>query len=111
MFITPDVPFVALWLDELSFLRHCLLHPWEKSLDAFGVPLLAAEPMENRFFDGLPSLEMLDDDSLEKIRRNFGIPDSFRIDDDDRSAAAHAEAGRLSTLNSVRTEKQILSLQ
>jgi hypothetical protein len=80
-------------------------------LGAFRALLLAAEPMENRFFDRLPSLEMLDDDSLEKIRRNFGIPDSFRIDDDDRPAAAHAKAGGLSTLNSVRTEKQILSLQ
>jgi hypothetical protein len=67
--------------------------------------------MKDRLFDGLPSLEMLDDDSLEKIRRHFGIPDALGIDDDDRPAAAHAEAGRLSTLNSVRPEKQILSLQ
>ena len=69
------------------------------------------EPMKDRFVDRLSSLEVLDDDSLQQRRRYIGVPDPFRIDDHNRSAAADAEARRLASLHASRTEEQIFPLQ
>jgi hypothetical protein len=67
--------------------------------------------MENRPFDRLPMLQVLDDYSFEQCGSDFGIPDPFGIHNDDRPVAAHTEASGLTTLHSIRTEKEILSLQ
>src|SRR5665647_2589338 len=54
---------------------------------------------------------MLDDDPLEQRRRHPGVPDAFRVDDDDRSACTYTETWRLSALHAARTEEQALALE
>src|SRR5258705_2070510 len=67
--------------------------------------------MEDSLFDRLPVLEVLDHDALQQRRRHFGIPDTLRIDDDDRTIAADAEARCLAALDALWTKEQILALQ
>ena len=67
--------------------------------------------MENGIGNGLPILEVLDDDALEQLWSDPGVPDAFGIDDHDRSVDAHSEAWRLSTLDASRAEQEILLLQ
>jgi hypothetical protein len=55
--------------------------------------------------------EVFNNDSLQERRCNLGIPDAFRVYDDDRSVAAHAEAWCLASLHPSRAEEQIFSLQ
>jgi len=69
------------------------------------------ELVKNSLINRLPALEVLDDYSLEQRRRDVRIPDAFRIDDDDRSIAAHAQTWSLTALHAPRAEEQILSLQ
>lgn len=69
------------------------------------------EPMKNGLLNRLPTLEVLDDDSLEQRGCDLRIPNAIRIHDDDRPIAAHSEARRLSALHSARAEEQVLSLQ
>jgi len=71
----------------------------------------ALEPVENGLSNRLAALEVLDDDSLEQRGRHLGIPDPFRINDNDRPVAADAEARRFTALDAVRAEEQILALQ
>jgi len=54
---------------------------------------------------------MLDDDSLQQLRRDAVIPDSFRVYDDDRPLSADAEAGSFSALHALGSEEQILALK
>src|SRR4051812_40500630 len=54
---------------------------------------------------------MLDDDALEQGGRHAGIPNAVRIDDDDRSAATNAKAGRLATFDPIRAKQEPLPLQ
>jgi hypothetical protein len=67
--------------------------------------------VKDRLFNGSPALEMLDHNSLEKDGRHLGIPDPFRVDDNDWPTAANAEAWRFPALHPIRTEEKILSLQ
>lgn len=67
--------------------------------------------MKNRFLNWGAISEMLDHDSFEERRSHPVIPDAFRVHDDDRSAAADAEARSLSTLHSVGAEEETLTLQ
>ncbi|HZE09898.1 MAG TPA: hypothetical protein VE110_14190 [Gemmatimonadaceae bacterium] len=59
--------------------------------------------------DAVP--EMLDDDSLEERGGHSIIPDAFGIHDDDRPAAADAEARGLTSFHPVRAEEKALALQ
>src|ERR1700686_769657 len=67
--------------------------------------------MKNRLFDRIALLEVLHDDPLQQRRRDLGVPDSFRIDDNNRPIAADAEAGRLAAFDPLRTEEQTLAVQ
>jgi hypothetical protein len=67
--------------------------------------------MKDRFVDRLSTLEVLDDDSLQQRRRYIRVPNAFRIHDNNRSVAAHAEARRLASFHARRTEEQIFPLQ
>ena len=67
--------------------------------------------MEHRLVHHLPVAEMLDDDALEQCGRHSGVPNSFRVDDDDRSAGADAEARRLAALDPPWPEEQSLAMQ
>src|SRR6266550_4254170 len=67
--------------------------------------------MKNRLSNRFPVLEMLDHYSLQQLGRDLGIPNPFRVNDDDRPVAAHAEAGRLTTLHTLRSKEEILALQ
>jgi hypothetical protein len=69
------------------------------------------KPMKNCFFDGVTTLEMLDDDSFEQGRRHAGVPHAVRVNDDDRTFAAYAEARSFSTFYATRSEEQALSLE
>ena len=78
---------------------------------AFAMPSRVLEPMKNRLFHGSSILQVFDDDSLEQLRRDVGVPDSFGINDDDRTVAADAEARCLASLHTRWSEQQILALQ
>jgi hypothetical protein len=67
--------------------------------------------MKNRLFNRLSTLEVFDNDSLEKRRRYLRIPDSFRVHDDDWPVAAHAEARSLASLYALWSEEQVFSLE
>ena len=75
------------------------------------VRLLPLETMEDCVLYRTPIFQVLDDDSLEQFRSDVRVPDSFRINDDDRTIAAHTEAGSLASLYPIGTEKQILTLE
>jgi hypothetical protein len=67
--------------------------------------------MKNRLRNRFPVLEVLDHYSLQQLGRDLGIPNPLRVHDDDRPVAAHAEAGRLTTLHALRSKEQIFPLQ
>ena len=67
--------------------------------------------MKDRLINGLPMLEVLDDDSLQQRGRDLGVPDALRIHDDDRSVAAHAKARSLTPLHALGPKEQILALE
>ena len=67
--------------------------------------------MKYRFINGLSTLEVLNDDSLEQRGCNLRIPDAFRIHDDDRPVAAHAETRSLAAFHAPWAEEQIFPLQ
>jgi hypothetical protein len=67
--------------------------------------------VKDRFFDWFSVLEVFDDDSLEERRRDLGIPDPFRIYDDDRSVATHAKARSFTALDAPGAKKQIFALK
>ena len=54
---------------------------------------------------------MLDDDSLEQCGGHAGVPHALGVDDDDRTARAHAETGRLATLHATRPEEEPFALE
>lgn len=67
--------------------------------------------MKDGFLHYAPALEMLDDDSLEQLRRNVAIPDPFRVYDNYRAPFAHPKARSLASLHPAWTEQQILALK
>jgi hypothetical protein len=67
--------------------------------------------MKHRLIYRLPILEVLDDDALEQGGSNSRIPNTFGINDDDRTFGAHTKARRLSTFDALRPEKEVLSLK
>ena len=75
------------------------------------MPRDTLEPVKNRLINGLPMLEVLDDDSLQQRGRDLRVPNALRIHDDNRSVAAHAEARCLAPFHAPRAEEQILPLQ
>ena len=95
-----------------SFLSLTLCSP-EMTLDdeACGVPWRTLEPMKNRLFHGPAILQMLDDNSLEQLWSDVGVPDSLRVHDDDRATATNAEARGFASFHATRSEEQILPLE
>src|SRR6266436_4043485 len=67
--------------------------------------------MKDRLFDRVSVLEVLDDDSLEQRRRDLGVPDAFRIHDDDRSVATHPKTRSFTALDALGAKKQVLALE
>lgn len=67
--------------------------------------------MKNRLFDRPAVSKVLDDDPLEEIGRHPPVPDAVRIDHDNRSTGAYAEAGRFAALDSTGPEKESFTLQ
>jgi hypothetical protein len=67
--------------------------------------------MDYGFLDNPAFAEMLDDDALQQLRRHKAVPHAFRVDDDNRAAAAHAEARRLAALHPARAEEEAFSLE
>ena len=67
--------------------------------------------MDDRLVDDSPVPEVLDDNSLQHLRRHVAVPDSFRIHDDNRPAAADAEAWRLAALDAAGAEEQSFTLE
>lgn len=75
------------------------------------MPWRTLEPMKNRLFNRSSVLQVLDDNSLQQLRRDVGVPDSFRVHHDDRAIAAHAEARSFTSLYAIRSEQKIFALQ
>ena len=71
----------------------------------------SCQSVEHGLLDDSAVHEMLDDDSLEQRRCDAGIPDSIRVHDDDRPAAADAEARRLAALHAVGSEEKAMALE
>lgn len=67
--------------------------------------------MEHRLLDDTAIAQMFDDDPLEQLRRDTGVPDTLRVDDDDRAARADAEARRLASLDAIGPEQEALALE
>ena len=85
-------------------------NPVAASTRTLGV-LRGGEAVKHRFLHHLAIAKVLDDDSLEKRRRDAGVPDAFGIDDHDRPARAYTEAWSFATLHATRTEQQVFSLE
>ena len=60
--------------------------------------------MKNSLINWLPVLQVLDDDSLQQLGCDLGVPDSIRIHDDDRPVAADAETRSLAALHAPGTK-------
>ena len=67
--------------------------------------------MDDRFVDDFPVPEVLDDNALQHLRRHVAVPHPFRIHDDNRPAAADAEAWGLAALHAAGAEKQPFALE
>src|SRR5690242_16578025 len=55
--------------------------------------------MEDKFLNRLPADDVLFDNAVEHIIGDMVIPDAIRIDDEERSAAANAQARGDTTLD------------
>jgi hypothetical protein len=64
-----------------------------------------------RVFDDVTVSQMLDHDALEQCLVHASVPNTFRINDDDWSTSADAEARCLTTLHSGVAEQQPLALK
>jgi hypothetical protein len=71
----------------------------------------ASESVKNGVFDDPAIPQMFDDDALQQGRRHTGVPDTVRIDDNDRTATTNAEARRLTAFDAGRTEQESFPLQ
>lgn len=67
--------------------------------------------MNHRLIDDSPVPKVLDDNSLQHLRSDVAVPHPFRVHDDNRPAAADAEAWRLAALDAARAEKQSFPLE
>lgn len=81
----------------------------EKALAMPAYSLL--EPMKYSLINWFPVLEVLDDNQFQERGCDLGVPDSFRIHDDDRPVATDTKAGGLATLHAPRTKEQIFALE
>ena len=69
------------------------------------------ETVEDSLINRMSLLEMLYHNALQQVRGHAGIPDTFRIHDDDRSGSADAQAWRLTALDALGSEEEILALE
>jgi len=67
--------------------------------------------MKDGFLHLVTALEMLDDYAFQQLGGDCTVPDSFRIDDDNWPAFAHAEARRLAPFYAVGSKQQTLALK
>jgi hypothetical protein len=67
--------------------------------------------MKHRLLHDSPVPEVFHHDPLQQLRGDGGVPDAFRVHDDDWSAPADAEARGLAALDTSRTEEEPLALQ
>ena len=67
--------------------------------------------MKNCFVHHASIAEMLDDNSLQELGCDAGVPHAFGIHDDDRPAGADTEARGFASLYACRPEEQILALE
>lgn len=99
-------------LVEKDFDRHERRNYGEKSTRETGSTLARwSLPVKNGLVDHAAVPEMLHDNTLQQRRRDAGIPDRIRVDDDDWAFRANAEAWRLAPLDACRPEEQALALE
>lgn len=67
--------------------------------------------MEHRLLDYPAAAKMLDDDALEQLGCDSGVPDALRIDHDDGAASADAQTRCLTAFHAVGAEQQVFSLE
>lgn len=70
-----------------------------------------AKTIENRLLDNTAVLQMLDNDSLEKLRSHSPVPHTFGIHHNDGTSSTNAETRRLSALYPAGTKEEILTLE
>jgi hypothetical protein len=67
--------------------------------------------MKHRVFDDASIAQVFDHDALEQCLVDARVPDTVRIDDDDRSTCAYTKTWRLPALHPRRAKEQALALQ
>lgn len=67
--------------------------------------------MKHSFFNHRAALQVLNHDSLEQFRCHTAIPDAFRVNDDNGTALAYAEARCLAPLHARWPKQQAFPLQ
>ena len=67
--------------------------------------------MKDSFFNNPPIAQVLDDNSLEKLRRDTIVPDPLGIHRYDWTLFTHPEARGLASLHPCRPEQQIFPLE
>src|SRR5215213_2338774 len=72
---------------------------------------LRLQPVKHGFLDHATVPEVLDDDALEQLGGHARVPDALRVDDDDGTAGADSQTGRLAALHPARPEEQVLALK
>jgi len=67
--------------------------------------------MKDCLIDYVSVAQVFYDNALEKIRCDLGVPDSFGINDNNRTTRTHAKAWSLATLHAIGTEKKSFALK
>ncbi len=67
--------------------------------------------MKYRLFDNAPLLEVFNYDPSQQRGGDFVVPDTIRVDDDNRTPTADSEARCFPSLHSARSEQQAFALK
>jgi hypothetical protein len=67
--------------------------------------------VKNGLFDHPTVTEMLGDDPFEEFGRHVGVPDTLRIDGDNRPLFADAKARRFGSFDTIGIKQEILTLE
>jgi hypothetical protein len=67
--------------------------------------------MNYGFIDDMSIAQVLHHDALQQLRSHTSVPHALRIHDDNRPAAAHAEAWCLAALDAMGSEEQSFTLE
>ncbi len=67
--------------------------------------------MEYRFADHPAVLQVLDDNAFQQLGGDSGVPDAFRIDNENRASGAHAQAWRFTAFYPSRAKEKASTIE